>query len=87
MLLGFPPKPLCVFLGFVFVFSPPDDEKISRESRGLELGSRAERPMRKLISDGGEITKTRFWLFLSSLGLFWMFWFLDWKRSMKIDFI
>ena len=50
MLLGFPPKPLCVFLGFVFVFSPPDDEKISRESRGLELGSRAERPMRKLIS-------------------------------------
>ena len=52
MLLGFPPKPLCVFLGFVFVFSPPDDEKISRESRGLELGSRAERPMRKLISDG-----------------------------------
>ena len=42
---------LCLF------FSPPDDEKISRESRGLELGSRAERPMRKLISDGGEITK------------------------------
>ena len=56
MLLGFPPKPLCVFLGFVFVFSPPDDEKISRESRGLELGSRAERPMRKLISDGGVIS-------------------------------
>ena len=27
MLLGFPPKPLCVFLGFVFVFSPPDDGK------------------------------------------------------------
>ena len=27
MLLGFPPKPLCVFLGFVFVFSPPDDDK------------------------------------------------------------
>ena len=25
--------------------------------------------MRKLISDGGEITT--FWLFLSSLGLFW----------------
>ena len=68
--MGFPPKPLCVFLGFVFVFSPPDDEKISIESRGLGLGSRAERPMRKLISDGGEITKTRFGYF-SSLGLFW----------------
>ena len=61
--MGFPPKPLCVFLGFVFVFSPPDDEKINRESRGLELGSRAERSMRKLISDGGEITKTRFGYF------------------------
>ena len=37
---GISPKPpLCVFLGFVFVFSPPDDEKISRESRDLELGS------------------------------------------------
>ena len=53
MSLGFPRNPpLCVFLRFVFVFSPPDDEKISRESRGLELGSRAERPMRKLISLG-----------------------------------
>ena len=65
--MGFPPKPLCVFLGFVFVFSPPDDEKISRESRGLELGSRAERPMRKLISDGGEITKTCSWFVLGVL--------------------
>ena len=74
-LLGFPPKPLCVFLGFVFVFSPPDDEKISRESRGLELGSRAERPMRKLISDGGEITKTRFGYFSRLLVCFGCFGF------------
>ena len=70
----------------MFVFSPPDDEKISRESRGLELGSRAERPMRKLISDGGEITKTRFGYF-SRLLVCFGFWFLDWKRSMRIDFI
>ena len=27
MLLGFPRNPFCVFLGFVFVFSPPDDDK------------------------------------------------------------
>ena len=66
MSFGISSNPLCV------VFSPPDDEKISRESRGLELGSRAERSMRKLIS---------------SEGLCWVFWFLDWKRSMKIDFI
>ena len=72
---GISPKPLCVFLGFVFVFSPPDDEKISRESRGLELGSRAERPMRKLISDGGEITKTRFGYFSRLLVCFGCFGF------------
>ena len=27
MSFGFSPKPLCVFLGFVFVSSPPDDDK------------------------------------------------------------
>ena len=75
MSFGISPKPLCVFLGFVFVFSPPDDEKISRESRGLELGSRAERPMRKLISDGGEITKTRFGYFSRLLVCFGCFGF------------
>ena len=35
MSFGFSPKPFCVFLGFVFVFSPPDDDK----SADLELSS------------------------------------------------
>ena len=39
------------------------------------------------MSDGGEITKTRFGYFSPFVGLFGVFWFLDWKRSMKIDFI
>ena len=30
-----PPKPLCVFLGFVFVFSPPDDEKTAKSQEIL----------------------------------------------------
>ena len=86
MLLGFPRNPsLCLF-GIRVCFLFADDEKISRESRGLELGSRAERPTRKLISDGGEITKTRFGYF-SRLLVCFGFWFLDWKRSMRIDFI
>ena len=38
------------------------------------------------MSDGGEITKTRFGYF-SRLLVCFGFWFLDWKRSMKIDFI
>ena len=70
-----PETPLCFFGICVCFFSPPDDEKISRESRRLELGSRAERPMRKLISDGGEITKTRFGYFSRLLVCFGCFGF------------
>ena len=39
------------------------------------------------LSDGGEISKTLFWVFSPVSWVIWMFWFLDLKRSMKIDFI
>ena len=37
------------------------------------------------MSDGGEISKTLFWVFSPVSWVIWMFWFLDWKRSMKIE--
>ena len=53
----------------------------------LELSSWAERSLREADVWRGRDNQNTFWLFLSSLGLFSVFWFLDWKRSMKIDFI
>ena len=60
MSFGILRNPVCL-LGFVFVFSPPDDEKISIESHEDEFLGRWF--VERLISDGGEITKTRFGYF------------------------
>ena len=71
----------------MFSYSPPDDESANRVTLKSEIGSRSDGLMEELVSDGGEISKTLFWVFSPVSWVIWMFWFLDWKRSMKIDFI
>ena len=79
--------PFCVFWDWVFWYSPPDDEETSWVTWWPEIGSRSDGQLKVLVSDGGEISKTLFWVFSPVSWVIWMFWFLDLKRSMKIDFI
>ena len=82
---GFPP--VCVFWDWVFWYSPPSDEETSWVTWWPEIGSRSDGQLKVLVSDGGEISKTLFWVFSPVSWVIWMFWFLDLKWSMKIDFI
>ena len=74
MLLGFPRNPIFVFWdSCLFSFLRMMINQQSHEILSSVLEQKDHRE--KLMSDGGKITKTRFWLFLSSLGLFLVFGF------------
>ena len=82
----FPETPLCLFgIRVCFLSSGwwKDQQRVKRSWARFSSRKADE----KADIWRGRDNQNTFWLFLSSLGLFWMFWFLDWKRSMNIDFI
>ena len=82
----FPETPLCLFgIRVCFLSSGwwKDQQRVKRSWAWFSSRKADE----KADIWRGRDNQNTFWLFLASLGLFWMFWFLDWKRSMNIDFI